>query len=151
LSDSLDDILFIFFKNIFNLGEVGFDDIGHSAEVLEQGGNFLLKGYTEDSRDFRLHRPYDALDFLLVIGILCYEGALEFHNSLNDDLELINFGFLLIWKDVAVFKDLSDYLVELCEGVRKYAFNLRDLHDARLLKILKASDRSLMGFEILFQ
>ena len=107
--DSLDDILFIFFKNVLNLGEVGFDDIGHSAEALEQRGNFLLQGWTKDTHDFRLHRPNDTLDFFLVVGILSYEGALEFHDSLKDDLELINFGFLLIWKNVALFKDLSDY------------------------------------------
>jgi hypothetical protein len=109
LGNNLDDILFMFFKNIFYLGEVCFDDVSHSAEVLEQGGNFLLQGCTEDSRDFRLHRPDHALDFFLIVGVLRYEGALEFHNSLNDDLELIDFGFLLIWKDVALFKDLSDY------------------------------------------
>jgi len=113
LGDSFDDIFFVFLKNIFDLGEVGFDDVSHSAEILEQGRNFLLQGCTEDSRDFRLHRPDHALDFFLIVGVLRYEGALDFHNSLNDDLELIDFGFLLIWKDVAVFKDLSDYLVEL--------------------------------------
>jgi hypothetical protein len=109
LGDSLDDILSLFFKNVFNLGEASFDDVSHSAEFLKQGRNFLLQGCTEDTCDFRLHRPYDAFDFFLVIGILSYEDALEFHNSLNDDLELIDFGFLLIWKEVAVFKDFPDY------------------------------------------
>ena len=148
--DSLDDILFIFFKNVLNLGEVGFDDIGHSAEALKQRGNFLLQGWTKDTHDFRLHRPNDTLDFFLVVGILSYEGALEFHDSLKDDLELINFGFLLIWKNVALFKDLSDYWVEFWEGVGEQSFNLRDIHDARALKILQCSDCSLMSFEILF-
>ena len=148
--DSLDDILFIFFKNVLNLGEVGFDDIGHSAEALKQRGNFLLQGWTKDTHDFRLHRPNDTLDFFLVVGILSYEGALEFHDSLKDDLELINFGFLLIWKNATLFKDLSDYWVEFWEGVGEQSFNLRDIHDARALKILQCSDRSLMSFEILF-
>jgi hypothetical protein len=99
----------MFFKNVFNLGEVSFDDVSHSAEFLKQGRNFLLQGCTEDTCDFRFHRPYDALDFFLVIGILSYEGALEFQNSLNDDLELIDFGFLLIRKEVAVFQDFPNY------------------------------------------
>ena len=149
--DSLDDILFIFFKNVLNLGEVGFDDIGHSAEALEQRGNFLLQGWTKDTHDFRLHRPNDTLDFFLVVGILSYEGALEFHDSLKDDLELINFGFLLIWKNVTLFKDLSDYWVELWEGVGEQSFNLRDIHYLRLQQFLECDDRTLMYFEILFQ
>ena len=149
--DSLDDILFIFFKNVLNLGEVGFDDIGHSAEALKQRGNFLLQGWTKDTHDFRLHRPNDTLDFFLVVGILSYEGALEFHDSLKDDLELINFGFLLIWKNVALFKDLSDYWVEFWEGVGEQSFNLRDIHYLRLQQFLECDDRTLMYFEILFQ
>ena len=111
LRDSLDGILFIFFKNVFNLEEVGFDDICHSAKVLEQGGNFLLQGCTEDTRDFRLHRPDDALNFFLIVGVLNNEGALEFHDCLNNELELINFGFLLILKNVVIFEDLGYSLV----------------------------------------
>ena len=118
LGDSFDDIFFVFLKNIFDLGQVGFDDVSQSAEALKQGGNFLLQGCTEDTRDFRLHRLYDALDFLLVLGVLRYEGALEFHYGLNNELELINFGFLLVWKYVVVFEDLGDYWVELWEGAR---------------------------------
>jgi hypothetical protein len=109
LGDSLDDIFFMFFKNVFNLGEVGFYNVSHSAEVLKQGRNFLLQSCTEYIRDFRFHRPDDTLDFFLVTGVLRYEGALEFHYRLNNELELINFGFLLIRKNGVVFKDLANY------------------------------------------
>jgi hypothetical protein len=106
--DSFDDIFFMALKNIFNLREVGFDYLSHSAEVLKQRGNFLLQCCAEDARDLRLHRSDDHLDFFLVRGILSYEGALEFHNSFDNELELIDFGLLLIWKDHIIFKDLSD-------------------------------------------
>jgi hypothetical protein len=106
--DSFDDIFFVRLKNIFDLCEVGFDYLSHSAEVLKQCRNFLLQCCSENIGDFRLHRSDDALNFFLVGGVLCNEGALEFHNSLNDELELINFGLLLIWYDFIVFEDLSD-------------------------------------------
>jgi hypothetical protein len=35
LGDSFDDILSLFFKNVFNLGEASFDDVSHSAEFLK--------------------------------------------------------------------------------------------------------------------
>jgi hypothetical protein len=115
--DSFDDIFFVGLKYIFYLREVGFDNLCHSAEALKQRGNFLLQCCTEDACDIWLHHPDDALDFFLIRGVLRYEGALEFHNSLNDELELINFGFLLILYDVVVSEDLGDYCVELREGV----------------------------------
>ena len=73
----------------------------------------MLQGCTEDTRDFRLHRPDDALNFFLIVGVLNNEGALEFHDCLNNELELINFGFLLILKNVVIFEDLGYSLVEL--------------------------------------
>jgi hypothetical protein len=48
---------------------------------------------------------------------MSYEGALEFHNSLNYKLELINFLFLLILHDFIVFENLCNYRVELREGI----------------------------------
>jgi hypothetical protein len=96
-SNSFNDIFFVRLKNIFNLREVGFDYLSHSTEVLKQCGNFLLQCCSEDIRDLRLHRSDDHFNFFLVGGVLRYEGTLEFHNSLNDKLELINFGLLFIW------------------------------------------------------
>jgi hypothetical protein len=134
--DSFDDIFFVGLKYIFDLREVGFNNLSHPAEALKQRGNFLLQGCTEDTRDIWLHHPDDALDFFLVRGVLRYEGALELHNCLNDELELINFGFLLIWYDFIIFEDLGDYCVELRERAREPGFNIRNIHNARLQKIL---------------
>ncbi len=106
--DSFDNIFFVALKNIFDLWEVSFDNVCHSAEILKQCGNFLLQGSPKDTCDFRLHRSNDTLDFFLIRGILSYEGALEFHNSLNDELKLVDFGLHLILKDVVVFEDLTD-------------------------------------------
>jgi hypothetical protein len=107
--DTFDDIFFVGLEYIFDLREVGFDNLCHSTEALKQRGNFLLQCYTEDTRDIWLHHPDDALDFFLVRGVLLYEGAIEFHNSLNDELDLINLGFLFILYDLVVSKDLGDH------------------------------------------
>ena len=93
----------------------------------------FLQNSTKLLRDFRLHRLNHALDVFLVVGVLRNEAVLEFHNRLNDELQLINFGFFLAWKNVVLFEDLANNLVQLKEGVRKVGFNARDTHDTSLL------------------
>jgi hypothetical protein len=149
--DSLDDVFFVGLKNIFDLWEVGFDDLSHSAEALKECGNLFLQGWTKDIWYFRLHRPYDTLDVFLVSGVLSYETALEFHYGLNDELKLINFGFFFIWYDFVVFKNLGDYWVQLRERFRELGFYLWDIHQIFLQLILETDDCSLMDFEVLFQ
>jgi hypothetical protein len=90
-------------QNIFYFRKISLDDVCHVAEALKQSCNFLLQGRAKDIRDFRLHHSDHALDFFLISSILRHEGALEFHDSLHDDLELANFGFLFIWQDVVIF------------------------------------------------
>jgi hypothetical protein len=89
----------------------------------------LLQRCVENARDFWFHLLDDALDFFFIVCVLRDECVLEFHNSLNDELELINIGFFFIGKDIVVFEDLGDDLVELHEGVRQVSFNLWDVHD----------------------
>ena len=84
LGDSINDLFFVFFKNIFNMREVCFDNSSHSAEALKQCGNLILQGYSEATLDFRFHHSYHTFDFFLVICVLRYQVALELHNSFND-------------------------------------------------------------------
>ena len=70
--DSFDYFFFVCLKNIFDLREVSFDYVSHSAKVLKQCGNFLLQGNAKDACDFRLYRPNDTLDFFLIGGFLSH-------------------------------------------------------------------------------
>ena len=105
----------MFLKNSLDLGEVSLDNVSHSAEALKQGRNFTLQSFTEDSCDLRLHSPYNTLDFFLVSRVLSHQSALELHNCLYDQLELINFGFFFIGNDVIVSKDLGNDVMQLQE------------------------------------
>jgi hypothetical protein len=144
LSDCLDDVFFVGLKYIFDLREVSFDDLSHSTEALKQCGNFFLQRCAEDTRDIWLHHSDDTLNFFLVGGVLRYEGTLEFHNSFDDKLKLIDFGLFLIWHDFIVFEDLRDYRVQLRERFRELGFYLRDIHHILLQEFLKCDNRSLM-------
>ncbi len=73
-------------KNIFNLREVRFYNFCHSSEVLKQRRYFLLQGHAKGIYDIWLHHSDHAPDFFLIRGVLRHQGALEFHDRLNDKL-----------------------------------------------------------------
>jgi hypothetical protein len=133
LGNSVDHIILMFLKNRLDLGEVSLDNVSHSAEALKQGRNFSLQSFTEDSCDLRFHRPYCTLDFFLVSRVLSHQSALELHDCLHDELELINFGFFFIGNDVIVFENLGNNFMKLHEGVGKGSFNLRELQYFKIL------------------
>ena len=116
LSYSFDDFFFLCLKNLFNLWEVGFNNLSHSSEVFKQSRN-LLHCCTKNTSYFRLHFSDHCFNFFFVSRILSYQGTLEFHNCLNDKLELIDFRFLFFLYDFVVFKDLCYYRVELWERI----------------------------------
>ncbi len=86
LSDSVDHIILVFFKNNLDLSEVGLDDLSHTAEALKKGGNLVLHVDTEETGYFRFHRPYNHFDLFLISGVLSNQCTLKFHNCLNDQL-----------------------------------------------------------------
>ena len=106
----------MFLKNSLDLGEVSLNNLSHSAEALKQGQNFCLQSFTKDSSDLRFHTPYCTLDFFLVSRVLSHQCALELHDCLHDELELINFGFFFIGNDVIVFENLGIHFFFLLEG-----------------------------------
>jgi hypothetical protein len=112
LNNCVDKIVLVFLKNFFDLTKVGLDNISHSAEALKQCLHFLLQCCAEDTCDFRFHRSYHTLDFFLVGSILSDESALEFHDCFDNELELISFRFFFFWKEVVVFENPCDELVE---------------------------------------
>jgi hypothetical protein len=88
----------------------------------------LLHSCTKHTGDLRIHHSDNTLNFFLVGSVINYKGTLEFHHSLNNKLELINLCFFFIWKNVVIFEDLPDDLVELHERVGKYSFNELSIH-----------------------
>jgi hypothetical protein len=112
------------FKSLLYLREVCFDNIGHSFKVFEQFSDLLLQLMSKSAQNFRFHFLNSTLDILLVINILRYETALNFHYCFNDKLELITYlRFFFVLQDVVVSQDLSDDFMELIEGVRKHCLD----------------------------
>ena len=101
----------MFFKNSFCLREVGLYDLSHTAKALKKRGDLCLLVDTEETGDFRFHRPDNHLDLFLVCCVLGKQSALKFHNCLNDQLELVNFRLFFTRDDVIVSKDLCNNLI----------------------------------------
>jgi hypothetical protein len=91
LRNSLDDIFLDFLESIFDLSEVSLDDVCHPAEVLKQRGDFMLQHFAKGSSDFGFQLPDHTLNLFLVSGVMRDQDALEFHDCLNDELELVHF------------------------------------------------------------
>ena len=78
--------------------------------------------------------------------ILLYQVALEVHDCLHNEFELIKFVlFFFSGKDVVRFKDFSNDFVELSEGVGESHLNLRDALAVRILEINEITDRLCVG------
>ena len=78
--------------------------------------------------------------------ILLYQVALEVHDCLHNELDLIEFLlFFFSGKDIVRFEDISNDFVELGKGVGESHLNLRDAHAIRLLEINERTDHLCVG------